>query len=50
MLKSKRITLDIDSIDAHGCEDDFYCIFYNVLNAGIPPFECYVVKTMPILA
>lgn len=45
-MKSKKITLDIDSIDPHWCEDDFYRIFYNILNTGIPPFERYVIKTM----
>lgn len=45
-MHSKKIDLDITSIDPHWCEDDFYRIFYNILNAGIPPFERYVIKTM----
>ena len=38
--------MDIKSIDKNWCEDDFYRMFYNILNAGIPPFERYVIKTM----
>ncbi len=45
-MHSKKIDLDVTSIDPHWCEDDFYRIFYNILNAGIPPFERYVIKTM----
>ncbi|CAA0101767.1 Uncharacterised protein [BD1-7 clade bacterium] len=45
-MKSKRIELDIENIPQHWCEDDFYRIFYNVLNTAIPPFERYVIKTM----
>ncbi len=45
-MKSKKISLDIDSIEPNWCEDDFYRIFYNILNAGIPPFERYVIRAM----
>ncbi|ROR97955.1 putative metal-dependent hydrolase [Sinobacterium caligoides] len=45
-MKSKKINIDIDAIEKNWCEDDFYRIFYNILNAGIPPFERYVIKTM----
>ncbi len=45
-MKSKKIKLDMESIDPDWCEDDFYRIFYNILNAGIPPFERYVIKAI----
>lgn len=45
-MKSKKITIDVESIEQNWCEDDFYRIFYNVLNTAIPPFERYVIKTM----
>ena len=45
-MHSKTIQMDVKSIDIKWCEDDFYRIFYNILNAGIPPFERYVIKTM----
>ncbi len=45
-MHSKKIDLAIKDIPAQWCENDFYRIFYNVLNAGIPPFERYVIKTM----
>ena len=45
-MKSKKIELDINRIEKNWCEDDFYRIFYNILSAGIPPFERYVIKTM----
>ncbi len=45
-MHSKTIEMDVQSIDKKWCEDDFYRIFYNILNAGIPPFERYVIKTM----
>ena len=45
-MKSKKIELNLKNVDSSWCEDDFYRIFYNILSAGIPPFERYVIKTM----
>jgi predicted metal-dependent hydrolase len=45
-MKSKKISVDIDDIQPHWCEDDFYRIFYNILNAAIPAFERYVIRAM----
>jgi predicted metal-dependent hydrolase len=46
MIKVKTVNLDTPSIDQKWCEDDFYRIFYNVLSAGIPGFERYVIKAV----
>lgn len=46
MIKSKKISIDIDQIEENWCESDFYRIFYNVLNAAIPAFERYVIKAV----
>jgi predicted metal-dependent hydrolase len=45
-IKSKRIKIDVEDIEPHWCEDDFYRIFYNILNAAIPAFERYVIQAM----
>lgn len=45
-LRSKRIRVSLDGLEPHWCEDDFYRIFYNVLNAAIPAFERYVISTL----
>jgi predicted metal-dependent hydrolase len=45
-MKSKKIDIELEGIDPHWCEDDFYRIFYNILNTGIPPFERYVIRAM----
>ena len=46
MIKSKKISIDLEQIEHKWCEDDFYRIFYNVLNAAIPAFERYVIKSV----
>ena len=45
-IKSKRIKVDVEDIEPHWCEDDFYRIFYNILNTAIPAFERYVIQAM----
>ncbi len=46
MIKVKTVSLDTQSIDQVSIKDDFYRIFYNVLSAGIPAFERYVIKAV----
>lgn len=46
MIKSKKVSIDLDKIEHNWCENDFYRLFYNVLNAGIPAFERYVIKSV----
>lgn len=46
MIKVKKVKLDRASINQKWCEDDFYRIFYNILSAGIPAFERYVIKSV----
>lgn len=45
-IESKRIEIDVERIEPNWCEDDFYRIFYNVLNAAIPSFERYVIRAL----
>ena len=45
-IKSKKIRIDVDEIEPNWCEDDFYRIFYNILNAAIPAFERYVIQAL----
>ncbi len=45
-LRSRRIRVSLDGIEPKWCEDDFYRIFYNVLNAAIPAFERYVISAL----
>lgn len=45
-IRSKKITVDLDALAPHWCEDDFYRIFYNILNAAIPAFERYVIRAL----
>lgn len=46
LIKVKTVELKPETIDLKWCEDDFYRIFYNVLSAGIPAFERYVIKAV----
>ncbi len=45
-IRSKRISVDVEEIAPDWCEDDFYRIFYNILNAAIPAFERYVIRAL----
>ena len=45
-IKSKKISIDVEEIEPHWCEDDFYRIFYNILNTAIPAFERYVIQAL----
>ncbi len=45
-IQSKRIEIDVESIEPEWCDDDFYRIFYNILNAAIPTFERYVIRAL----
>jgi len=46
MIKVKTVDLKTETIDQVSIEDDFYRNFYNVLSAGIPAFERYVIKAV----
>jgi len=45
-MKSKLVSIDFDKIKKNWCEDDYYRLFYNTLNTGIPAFERYVIKAV----
>lgn len=45
-IRSKKIHIELDGLEPDWCEDDFYRIFYNVLNAAIPAFERYVIRSL----
>jgi hypothetical protein len=45
-MQSKTINTKVKLIKNNWCKNDFYRIFYNILNAAIPAFERYVIKTM----
>lgn len=45
-IRAKKIQVDVEAIGPDWCEDDFYRIFYNILNAGIPAFERYVIRAL----
>lgn len=45
-IRSKRIVVDVEALSPDWCEDDFYRIFYNILNAAIPAFERYVIRAL----
>ncbi len=45
-IKSKKIQIDLEGLEPAWCDDDFYRIFYNILNAAIPAFERYVIRAL----
>lgn len=46
MIKVKTVDLKPEIIDQVSIQNDFYRIFYNILSAGIPGFERYVIKAV----
>jgi hypothetical protein len=45
-IRSKKIDIDAEEIEPEWCEDGFYRISYNILNAAISAFERYVIRAL----